>query len=74
MSTNVSWERIYVTGMRFVRTMLVCTTALAWMDILEMALTVEVTQLFMTSNNSDLSGFFLLFCFVFFFFLRCLFV
>ena len=52
MSTNVSWEQIFVTGMRFVRTMLVCTTALAWMDILEMALTVEVTQFFMTSNNS----------------------
>ena len=43
MSTNVSWERIFVTGMRFARIMLVCTTALAWMDILEMALTVEVT-------------------------------
>lgn len=39
--------------MRFARTMLVCTTALAWMDILETALTVEVTQFFMTGNNSD---------------------
>ena len=54
MSTNVSWERISVTGMRFARIMLVCTTALAWMDILEMALTVEVKQFFsMTDNNSD---------------------
>lgn len=53
MSMNVSWERIFVTGMRFARTMLVCTTALAWMDILETALTVEVTQFFMTGNNSD---------------------
>lgn len=53
MSTNVNWERIFVTGMRFARIMLVCTTALVWMDIREMALTVEVIELFMTGNNSD---------------------
>ena len=44
---------MFVTGMRFAQTMLVCTTARAWMDILEMALTVEVTQFVMTGNNSD---------------------
>lgn len=64
MSTNVSWERIFVTGMRFARIMLVCTTALAWMDILEMALTVEVTQFFMTDNNSDPPLFCLFVCFL----------
>lgn len=53
MSTNVNWERIFVTGMRFARIMLVCTTALVWMDIQEMALTVEVIELFMTGNNRD---------------------
>lgn len=74
MSTNVSWERIFVTGMRFARTMLVCMTALVWMDIPEMALTVEVTKILMTGNNLSVEMFVCLFvcwlaCFFGFFFL-----
>ena len=54
MSTNVNWERIFVTGMRFARIMLVCTIALVWMDTRGMDSTVEVTEFFMTGNNWDL--------------------
>ena len=51
MSTNVNWERIFVTETRLARIILACTIALVWMVIREMDSTVEVSEFFMTGNN-----------------------
>ena len=51
MSTNVNWERIFVTETRLARITLVCTSALVWMVIREMDSTVEVIKFFMTCNQ-----------------------